>query len=170
MAWEQTTKQDLLENIQQNLIMPFHTVHDEIDIMIPNYLAEGVTAKLAYIATCKDVVDRLGSGYINYLADCEMDRKNFSWIPRGADSLNPYAMPHNRQEKYAKDAMVEATIKPEVVEVKTDMPIKDFRQSIKYDSKGVYVKLITPSKEVVSSKPISKESLKPYIKDSNGIS
>ena len=66
--------------------------------------------------------------------------------------------------------MIEATIKPEVVEVKTGMPIKDFRQSIKYDSKGVYVKLITPSKEVVSSKPISKESLEPYIKDSNGIS
>lgn len=162
MAWQPITEQEALENIQQNLIMPFHTVHDEIDILIPNHLAEGVTARLAYISTCKDLVDRFGSGYINYLADCETDRTTHSWIPKGTDSINPYSMPHSRREKKAKDAMEASRVEPQIVTIKTGKSVKEFRDSIKYDSAGVYVRLITPNKELISSKPIALESLKQY--------
>lgn len=164
MSWQKTTTKETLENLQQNIVMPFHTVHDEIDLIIPNHLAEAVTTRIAYIATCKDIVDKFGSGYINYLADCEMDRKNFSWIPRGKDSLNPYSMPHSRHEKQAKDRMEQAHIKPKVIEIETDLTIAEFRSKIKYDPNGVFVKLKTPTKEVTSSRPIDMESLKPFIR------
>lgn len=163
MAWQKTSTQEMLENIQQNFIMPFHTVHDEIDLIIPNYIAEGVTTRIAYLASCRDIIDSFGSGYINYLADCEMDRKNYSWIPRGKDSLNPYAMPHSRHEKQAYEAMTQAAIEPRVVEFETTMSIADFRSSITYDPHGVFVRLKTPTKEVLSTKPIGVDSLRKYI-------
>lgn len=165
--WLQTDKQEVLENLQQNLIMPFHTIHDEIDIIIPNYLSEGLTTRIAYISACKDIIDKFGCGYINYLADCETDKTEHSWIPKGKDSMNPYATPHSRIEKLAKEAMENARVELEIVEIKTDLSIKEFRQRIQYDSKGVYVKLITPTKTIISTKPISKESLKPFLKDGN---
>lgn len=169
MAFYPTTTEETLENLQQNLVMPFHTVHDEIDIIIPNHIAEGVTQRIAYIAACKDVMDKIGSGYVNYLADCEMDRKNFSWIPRQQDSLNPYTMPHSRHEKQAKDAMDNAHITPKIVDITTDLSIADFRSKIKYDPNGVFVNLKTPTKTVLSTRPISIESLKPFIKDNTAL-
>lgn len=98
--WQKTNTNKILANLQQNIIVPYHTMHDEIDCVVSARLVKPISTKLAYIANAKRQVESNAKcGYVNFLFDCEYNEANQSWIP--AQSVNPYLYPKTHSEHKA---------------------------------------------------------------------
>lgn len=88
-----------LRDLQQNVFMPIHTVHDEIDYIMDDYILSGLMKRLSEKAACKNVFDKLGTGFVDYLCDCEFDRRGLSWLP--SDNFPIYQCPSCETESIA---------------------------------------------------------------------
>lgn len=144
-----------LRNLQQNVFVPFHTVHDEIDYIIDSNLLPGIMKRLSEFVACKKIFDIIGPGFIDYLADCEFDKENNSWIPSG--SYDIYKCPRSIGEaeaieryKQSEDSLkaafegVERQEKVEETVIELTMEAKDkseFIRLVPKDDSGVLVVL-----------------------------
>lgn len=163
MSWIKTNEKDVLANLMQDTLIPIHTIHDEVDMLIPDALLEPLINKVAKMGACKDVFDKIGKPFINFLADCEFDRLNHTFLPK--QSFSPYTTPESEEEALALERMLQSQVKVEVMEVKADS-IKDFKNKIEYtnDKSGVFVKLILPDgRSITSSRPITKDSIQRFL-------
>lgn len=162
MAFVKTTSQQVYENVQQNILMAWHTVHDEYNFIIDEYLIEGITKKLAEMGAVKSVFDRIGTGWINYVFDVEFDTKTYSFSPK--NSLNVYALAGSKTEAKVLRALRSQKVSYDVVELSVD-EFKDFKPYVSYDVNGAFVKLSISSlnKTITSKYPISTESIEKYI-------
>lgn len=96
---------DYLREVQTDIVIPWGTVHDEIDYCVlqsDNNLHHAILKRMCEIHTIKDKTDKLGMPYINFTFDIEWDDKKGTWLPEMA--LAAYKYPRNRQEaQYKKD-------------------------------------------------------------------
>lgn len=161
MAFQPTTTKEVLSNIHQPVCTPFHTIHDECDYIMSEHLLEPLMSKLSEIVARRDIFDKIGKPYINYLADCEFDREGQTFLPK--NSFNPYQAPKNETQNLAKKKAEQAYTPPETIHLEADS-VKDFRDNIRYDNNGVFVTLHIGDKKIESSKPINKESIEEAIR------
>lgn len=156
MSFQPTTTKEVLSNIQQSVCIPFHTIHDECDYIMSEHLLEPLMSKLSEIVARRDIFDKIGKPYINYLADCEFDRDGQSFLPK--HSFNPYQAPKSETQNIAKKKAEQAYIAPEVIHLEAES-VKEFRDSIQYDNDGAFVVLHVKDRKIESERPINKESI-----------
>lgn len=161
MAFVKTTTKEVLSNIQQSVCIPFHTIHDECDYVVSEHLLEPILTVLSEIVAKRDIFDKIGKPYINYLADCEFDKKGQTFLPN--NSFNPYQAPKTETEAKAQQRAKESYTSPEVMEIEAES-VKEFRNAITYDNDGVFVTLHCGGRKIESQKPINKESILEVIK------
>ena len=143
----------ILRNIQQNIFMPFHTVHDEVDLIVDSNLVEGIAKRASELGAVKHVMDKIGTGYIDFVYDIEFDPDG-SWLPK--TSLPIYAMPSCEDEARALEQCQASEVEPEHITLNIDN-IKDFTANVEYDPiDGAIVTLVSPAKTITSRKLVSK--------------
>lgn len=121
-----TSKDEVLRDLQQNMLIPFHTIHDEIDLIVDSNLAYGIMSNCAMLASAKDIWDILGTGYIDYIFDVEYD-KDGSWTPNS--SFDIYTDTHSDTETQFKSQYESVKdIQVPVLSVEVD----DFKSFIPY--------------------------------------
>ena len=91
------TVADYARNIQQDLLIPFLTVHDEYDALIDKKLFKPLVKKAVEIGSCKFLIDKVGLPYLNFLFDCEYDPWN-TWS--AYKSTDVYTIPQSKEEHY----------------------------------------------------------------------
>ena len=94
---------EYLREIQNDVLILFCTVHDEIDVIVDTKLLKPVMKKLADISSCKKVMDKVGYPYLNFVFDVEFSSKDSSWTAK--DSIDIYSVPnsayeHNLQKEF----------------------------------------------------------------------
>lgn len=162
MSWQPTTEKDVLSNIQQNLLIPFHTIHDECDYVISEFMLEPLINRVAKLSARKDIFDKIGTGTIDYTMDCEFDREGGTFLPK--DSFDPYKTPSSEREHLAYKAMKASEVTAPKITIEADS-IKDFKPFIEYDNDGLFVTVkLSDGREVESKRPISKKSIDNYLK------
>lgn len=143
----------ILRNIQQNIFMPFHTVHDEVDLIVDSNLVEGIAKRASELGAVKHVMDKIGTGYIDFVYDIEYDPDG-SWLPK--TSLPVYSMPSCEDEADALARCQATEVEPEHITLNIDN-IKDFTENVEYDPiDGAVVTLVSPAKTITSRKLVSK--------------
>lgn len=150
----------ILRNIQQNVYVPFHTVHDEVDVIMDSNLIEGLAKRSSEIGAMKKVFDKIGTGFIDFVYDIEFS-KDGSWIP--SDSLPIYNLPCSKDEDLAIQRCKETSIEPETITLELDN-LKEFKKGIEYDPiNGVIVCLKTPQKTITSKNLISRSYVEKFM-------
>lgn len=165
MAFIKTNRTEVYEDIQQNILMVWHSVHDEVDVCLDRHLLEGIAKRLSHIGASKEVFDRIGTGWIDYTFDIEYNEDG-SFLPK--NSLNIYRYPLNKTEAKAIKSCNESykLLNHETVKIEVEK-FEDFKPFVKYDLNGKYVNLFIKSKdkEITSKYPISEESINQFLNE-----
>lgn len=152
-----------LRDLQQNVFMPIHTVHDEIDYIMDDYILSGLMKRLSELAACKNVFDKLGTGFVDYLCDCEFDRKGLSWLP--SDNFPIYQCPSCDSESEAMkrwNSVKDRKNEIETLELEVSMDKAKTFKSSNISTSGddlVSVVLVVNGDRYKSSKLFSKKDL-----------
>lgn len=105
MILTNTTKAEVLGDLQQNIITPCHTIHDEVLCVVSEKLLSCISHKLAYIASdLQTPAHSANAPRIRFVVDCEYNKDNKSWNTN--QSINVYEMPKSFRELQAKDDML----------------------------------------------------------------
>lgn len=108
MILTNTTKREVLSDLQQNIITPCHTIHDEVLCVVSETLLDCIAYKLAYIASdLQTPAHNTKHPRIRFVVDCEYNKDNKSWNTN--QSINAYEMPKSHAEMQAKNAMLAST-------------------------------------------------------------
>ena len=159
MPFIPTTEKEVLANLQYDLLVPFHTIHDEVDFVVSDFLLEPLINKVAKMSAVKDVFDIIGVSSVNFLADCEFDNENGSFLP--LNSFDPYSTPSSEREANAKDLMKSTEIKRDIIKIETDN-IATFKEIMERDINGVFVQFILPNKTIMTPYPVSLACIEKY--------
>ncbi|EJF05913.1 hypothetical protein ThvES_00020250 [Thiovulum sp. ES] len=89
------TVSQALRDVQSDIVVPFLTVHDEVDFLVDFNIHKPLLKKMVDIGHNKAITDKLGMPYINMLFDVEYS-KDGSWIPDS--SFDPYHYPYSEYE------------------------------------------------------------------------
>jgi len=87
-------------DVQQDLFIPFNTVHDEIDYLIDSNMFKPLLKKIINISALKKVMGKLKLPYINILFDVEYDEYN-SWTAKKDIDIYQVAL-HEEEHKWRK--------------------------------------------------------------------
>lgn len=97
-------KHEYLREVQTDQVINWGSVHDEIDYLVISSdktdIHEAVLKRMTNILTAKDLFDKLGMPYINFLFDVEWGHDG-SWLP--TKSFNPYVYPRDKEEHEFKE-------------------------------------------------------------------
>lgn len=132
-----TTTQEVYDNLQQNILIPFHTIHDEIDTIMSAHLLPAISKRITEIGAVKKVFDKIGTGYIDYKFDVEYSSKN-SFIPDS--SLPAYTQPSSeteyihRKEFLASEKQLDNHTPHTKIKLPEHLSIKDIRPYIDYQT------------------------------------
>lgn len=153
---------EYLDDLQQNLLILFHTIHDEIDIIVDSNLHKGISKRLTEIGAAKKIFDRIGIPYINYLYDVEPNSDG-SFIPNKKDVVNINYTQSNELEYKAYNRLKETTPNIETITIEADS-IKPVKEVVQYAYNGVKLIIKTPKKEILVPKLVDKKSIEQFIK------
>lgn len=153
--------QDILCDLQQNILAMFHTIHDEIDFIVDSNLHKGIAKRVAEIGAVKNVFDKIGVPYINYLYDVEPNSDG-SFIPNKNDVVILKDVPSCESEFLAMQETKESEPEIETITLELDS-IKEIKQVIKYSVKGIRLVIDTPSKQHIVPKLVELYSIKDFM-------
>lgn len=151
-----------LYDLQQNMLILFHTIHDEIDIIVDSNLHRGISKRLTEIGAAKNLFDKIGIPYINYLYDVEPNSDG-SFIPNKKDVVNINYTQGNDLEYKAYKELKETTPDIETITIEAEST-KDIKEVIKYSYNGIRLLVKTPKKTHIVPRLVDKQSIKDFIK------
>jgi len=98
--------EEYLKSVQQDIVVPVNTVHDEINYGVEIFLIKPILKKIIEKFTAKSLVDGFGYPYMNFLFDTEYNKDTGAFTGEGfegVDSFYPYTYPLHHEEKVARD-------------------------------------------------------------------
>ena len=144
------TLDQYLCNLQQDLVVNSNTVHDEVDLVIEDYLLKPLLKKLISKMTAKNIMDRFGLPYMNFLYDTEFNPKSGAFSGEGykdVDGFSPYEYSIDREEKIAREEFLKV--------------INSFKE--KGDKKEIKIKTFTTTQDILVERGFTSKKLKKYI-------
>lgn len=156
-------QKEILSDLQQNILILFHTIHDEIDIVVDSYLHKGICKRLTEIGAVKSVFDKIGIPYINYLFDVEPNSDG-SFIPNKKDTVDILYTQSTEQEYIAYNKLKESI--PTIETITLNLPdIIELKKEISYSPTGIKLIVNTPKKQYIVPKLVNKQSIKRFIQE-----
>jgi hypothetical protein len=152
-----TKPKDYLLNIQQDILIPYTTVHDEVDIGVEDYLLQPLLKKVIDKFTAKKIIDSFKMPYLNFLYDTEFSNTG-SWSGEGyegVDGFSPYEYPRTRKEALAREKFLYA--------------VGALEEEIKKSDSVTTIEEFTTTLEVLKKCGITSEKLKKYAVKKNGV-
>ena len=150
-----SSKDEILRDLQQNMIIPFHTIHDEIDIIVDSNILEGVAKRISQLGAIKSTMDKVGTNTIDFAFDLEYNDTG-DFLPK--KSFSAHNLPINQQERDALDFLIETPSQVEHIQITGNL--QEFKKTLRYDTNGVVVTITTPdNKQITGSQLINKDSV-----------
>ena len=103
------TPLDYLKGLQQDTLVAILTIHDEVNYGVDSFLLKPYIKKLVNLMTAKNVIDKLGSPYTNFLYDAEFNPETGAFTGEGyigVADFSPYKYSKSREEFNAKKAFI----------------------------------------------------------------
>lgn len=105
-----TDPNDYLQEVNQDTALMTNTIHDEVNYGIDKFLLKPMLKKLVMLGTAKDIMNRFGLPYMNFLYDVE-----FSYTGEftgegyeGVADFSIYETPLHKEEHIAKNRFEKA--------------------------------------------------------------
>ena len=97
-------KEQYLKEVNQDLLIPVLTIHDEVNLIINKHLVKPLLKKIISIGAAKNVINSFGIPYMNFLYDAEYDSTHGTFTGEGfefVDGYSPYQIPKSKLEHKA---------------------------------------------------------------------